>query len=100
MTQAQERYRIAVLTEVAPTLLDGVLGALVTSAAALAESCILATSDPFCGPEPLPCALYAEALHSVGQCLFQRLVGTSLCAPEPPDLAGARVLVRCALRTP
>lgn len=97
MTAAQERCRLAMLSKVATTLLDGTLGAVVDAAASLAQEYLLVQSNEMPGGGQLERCLFDDALTVVGECLFRRLMGTVLCSPEPPDLGGARVLVQCAL---
>lgn len=95
MTQQQEAWRLRELAAVAPVLANGDLWPLTHDAAQLALQLDEQRRDRQF--DAALDAMYRVALERLGEHLFSRLLCTPLCAAEPPDLAGARLLVDAAL---
>lgn len=96
MTEQQEQWRLRELEDVAPVLANGDLWPLTHAAAQVAADL------RECGPDSSQTAvleiMYKVALERLGHHLFTRLLCTPLCSVEPPDVAGAEVLVQAVLR--
>jgi hypothetical protein len=96
MTQQQEQWRLRELETVAPVLANGDLWPLTSAAMQVAVDLRECGQD--CGQAAVLGVMYRVALDRLGHHLFTRLLCTPLCSVEPPDTAGAEVLVQVALR--
>jgi hypothetical protein len=97
MTVQQEQTRLAELVRLAPLLLGNSVLTLIDEAAALACDCAAAERNrptAVCGSGVLAHVLFESAICTLADVIFRELIGTHLCADEPPDKRGAIALVQ------
>jgi hypothetical protein len=96
VTTQQETTRLAELVRLAPISLGSSVITLIEQAAALAIDGAAAERihpTSVCASSALAQLVFDDTMRSLANLLFRELIGTDLCADEPPDTRGAAALV-------